>query len=121
MYIQFHEILHSSSFLNAFINYLLTAVLKYFYSSKSQIFQAILQFLEFLGNWEKFEKKIPVSKSTLVGLKVTLRATLKILDMLNIECKFKYLMTATLSQDPLGNYTNEHDITIIDNIRHFVY
>lgn len=44
--------------------------------------QAILEFLQFFENWENLGKKIPVSKSTSVGLKVTLRATLEILDML---------------------------------------
>ncbi|XP_046608786.1 uncharacterized protein LOC124299567 [Neodiprion virginianus] len=66
--------------------------------------QAILKFLQFFEDWEKFEKKIPVSRSTSVGLKVTLRATLEILDMLKDVCDFKYLMTATLSQDPLERF-----------------
>ncbi|KAH0549860.1 hypothetical protein KQX54_015363 [Cotesia glomerata] len=63
--------------------------------------QAILEFLQFFESWENLEKKIPVSKSTSIGLKVTLRTTLEILDMLKNECGYKYLMTATLSQDPL--------------------
>ncbi|XP_063395504.1 uncharacterized protein LOC134680320 [Cydia fagiglandana] len=33
--------------------------------------KAIQEFLEFLADWEKLEKKIPVSRSTLTGLKVT--------------------------------------------------
>ncbi|XP_046588362.1 uncharacterized protein LOC124293088 isoform X3 [Neodiprion lecontei] len=66
--------------------------------------QAILKFLQFYEDWEKFEKKIPVSRSTSVGLKVTLRATLEILDMLKDVCDSKYLMTATLSQDPLERF-----------------
>ncbi|XP_063386700.1 uncharacterized protein LOC134675500 isoform X1 [Cydia fagiglandana] len=68
--------------------------------------KAIQEFLEFLADWEKLEKKIPVSRSTLTGLKVTLRATLEILDMLNVACDYKYLMTATLSQDPLEVINN---------------
>ncbi|XP_063392810.1 uncharacterized protein LOC134678258 [Cydia fagiglandana] len=66
--------------------------------------KAIQEFLEFLADWEKLEKKKPVSRSTLTGLKVTLRATLEILDMLNVACDYKYLMTATLSQDPLERF-----------------
>ncbi|CAG5093082.1 Protein of unknown function [Cotesia congregata] len=54
--------------------------------------QAILEFLQFFENWENLENKIPVSKSTSIGLKVTLRATLEILDMLKNECGYKYLM-----------------------------
>lgn len=34
--------------------------------------RGILEFLQFLGDWKKLEKKIPVSRSTLLGLKVTL-------------------------------------------------
>ncbi|CAH2090997.1 unnamed protein product [Euphydryas editha] len=66
--------------------------------------QAIFKFLKFLEDWEKLDQKIPVSRSTLLGLKVTLRATIEILEMLKIECDFKYLMTATLSQDPLERF-----------------
>lgn len=46
-------------------------------------------------------KKLPISPSTLLGLKVTLKATLEILDMLHKNNNYEYLMTATLSQDPL--------------------
>ncbi|XP_074114729.1 uncharacterized protein LOC141537576 isoform X4 [Cotesia typhae] len=63
----------------------------------------ILQFLNSY-NFLKIGKKIPVSRSTLLGLKVTLRATLEILDMLKNACDYKYLMTATLSQDPLERF-----------------
>ncbi|CAK1603537.1 unnamed protein product [Parnassius mnemosyne] len=49
-------------------------------------------------------KKIPVSRSTLLGLKVTLHATLQISKMLYMECNYEYLMTATLSQDPLERF-----------------
>ncbi|XP_047984169.1 uncharacterized protein LOC125224761 isoform X2 [Leguminivora glycinivorella] len=66
--------------------------------------ESILDFLQFLGDWEKLEKKIPVSRSTITGLNVTLRATLEILDMLNATCNYKYLMTANLSQDPLERF-----------------
>lgn len=66
--------------------------------------QAILEFLQFLGNWENLGKKIPVSRSTSVGFKVTLRGTLEILHMLKNECGYKYLVTATLSQDPLERF-----------------
>ncbi|CAK1577983.1 unnamed protein product [Parnassius mnemosyne] len=64
---------------------------------------AILDFLQFLEDWEKVEKK-PVSRNTLLGLKVTLHATLQISKMLYMECNYEYLMTATLSQDPLERF-----------------
>ena len=72
-----------------------------FINNLDYILQAILDFLIFLEDWENLKGTISVSRSTIIGLKVTLRATLEILSMLNWTCDYKYLMTATLSQDPL--------------------
>lgn len=67
---------------------------------KISLLQAIHNFLEFLENWENLGR-LPISKTTVIGFKVSLRATLEILTALNKECNYLYLMTATLSQDPL--------------------
>ncbi|XP_044589058.1 uncharacterized protein LOC123268196 [Cotesia glomerata] len=63
-----------------------------------------MSFLKYLQEWESMKKKLPISPSTLLGLKVTLKATLEILDMLHENNDYDYLMTATLSQDPLERF-----------------
>ncbi|KAH0563640.1 hypothetical protein KQX54_003564 [Cotesia glomerata] len=62
--------------------------------------QAILEFLQFFEDWQKLENKIPVSRSTSLGLKVTLRATLEILDMLKNYCSFYFIMHTYLCSIP---------------------
>ena len=84
----------------------------------NHILQAILEFLKFLYDWESIETKVPVSKSTMVGLKMTLQATLEILDMLSRKCNYHYyiyLMTATLSQDPLEVITLKNKVVLINS------
>ncbi|KAH7977972.1 hypothetical protein HPB49_004106 [Dermacentor silvarum] len=60
------------------------------------------QALKFLDLWEAHAKgRGFLSKSTAVGLRVTLQSTKHLLKYLTEEVNFKYLMTARLSQDCL--------------------
>ncbi|KAH7986596.1 hypothetical protein HPB49_025891 [Dermacentor silvarum] len=62
-------------------------------------------FLQHLSHWEKHAHGAGgyLSVSTAGGLRVTLTATLALLDYLGTQ-GFKYLMTSRLSQDPLENF-----------------
>lgn len=60
------------------------------------------QALKFLDLWEAHARGLGfLSKSTAVGLRVTLKSTKHLLEYLCEEVHFKYLMTARLSQDCL--------------------
>jgi len=67
------------------------------------VLQAIMEFLEYLEKWTSLplKEKIPILTSTLTGLRVSLRATLEIVDMLHREENWIYLLTCRLTQDVL--------------------
>ncbi|XP_049273583.1 uncharacterized protein LOC125759223 [Rhipicephalus sanguineus] len=68
--------------------------------------EAVLdQPLKFLDLWEAHAKGLGcLSKSTAVGLRVTLQSTKHLLKYLAEEVHFKYLMTSRLSQDCLERF-----------------
>lgn len=69
--------------------------------------QDIEDFITYLKLWEALfhtqeeRKKGFLTESTLYGLKVTLKATLEILDYLTKRRLYMYLMTSRLNQDNL--------------------
>ncbi|KAH8032766.1 hypothetical protein HPB51_001825 [Rhipicephalus microplus] len=63
-------------------------------------------FLTYLDDWEEAAEKAGgdfISKSTVEGLRVTLRSTLSLLKYVTESLGFKYLLTSRLSQDKLEN------------------
>lgn len=55
--------------------------------------------------WDQVNQGVPgkkhLSSSTRTGLRVTIRATIRLFEFLNQKQGFKYLMTDRLNQDPL--------------------
>lgn len=74
--------------------------------------QAIQDFLKFLDEWEeKFpgpRKEFPVTNQTLIGLRVTLKAALLLIERLHEQSGFQYLLTARLNQDALEVEISAH-------------
>ncbi|XP_043267642.1 uncharacterized protein [Venturia canescens] len=69
--------------------------------------KAIIEFDAFLREWDSntTSKEMPISASTIFGFKVTLGATLEILEVLHKEDGlFQFLMTARLNQDALERH-----------------
>lgn len=66
--------------------------------------KSITNFLKFLDEWETSSGNVGfLSQSTAEGLRVTLTSTLSLLTYVAEALKFKYLLTARLSQDPIEN------------------
>ncbi|KAH7975036.1 hypothetical protein HPB49_022915 [Dermacentor silvarum] len=66
--------------------------------------KSITKFLKFLDEWEASSGNVGfLSQSTAEGLRVTLASTLSLLTCVAETLKFKYLLTARLSQDPIEN------------------
>lgn len=67
--------------------------------------QAIEDFLVFLQDWKNYcqsnKIKFPISASTFNGLRITLKATLEILEYVITELHYDFLLTARLNQDAL--------------------
>ncbi|XP_071576893.1 uncharacterized protein [Temnothorax nylanderi] len=73
----------------------------------SKNYEHIQQFIQFLNEWETETKKLDyiyLTHNTSLGLKITLRATLEIVEFLYYECNYEYLLTARLSQDALERF-----------------
>ncbi|XP_057341611.1 uncharacterized protein LOC130678434 isoform X1 [Microplitis mediator] len=88
--------------------------------------QAIVEFIQYLREWEhksieekekyKYLKKhldedqlpgkfdFAITSSTLSGLKISLGATLELVEFLHTECNYDYLMTIRLTQDALEKF-----------------
>ncbi|XP_058800833.1 uncharacterized protein LOC131669740 [Phymastichus coffea] len=67
--------------------------------------QAIVSFITYLQEWKSKAHennfKFPLTNNTYTGFIVTLKATLELLDYLNQEEGYKYLMTNCLCSDPI--------------------
>lgn len=64
------------------------------------------EFILFLNEWEEYAAQNGggfLSPVTAVGLRVTVRSTLSLLDYLTSSLGYKYLLTANLSQDRIEN------------------
>ncbi|XP_074096851.1 uncharacterized protein LOC141526029 [Cotesia typhae] len=88
--------------------------------------RAIVEFIQYLREWEqksieekekyKYLKKhldedqlpgkfdFAITSSTLSGLKISLGATLELVEFLHTECNYDYLMTIRLTQDALEKF-----------------
>lgn len=70
-------------------------------------YKALTDFIKFINEWEKFSKPVKglgyLSKSTALGLKVSIKSTLSLLSYLSSKINFKYLLTSRLSQDKIEN------------------
>lgn len=67
-------------------------------------FQIIVDFIDYLVNWEKIAKENNqdfLPQTTYLGFLVSLKATLELTEFLVKHCDFSYLMTARLNQDSL--------------------
>ncbi|KAG8192301.1 hypothetical protein JTE90_002123 [Oedothorax gibbosus] len=69
--------------------------------------KSLLDFVEFINKWEESSKAINclgyLSKSTALGLKVSIQSTLSLLSYLSSAVNFDYLLTSRLSQDKIEN------------------
>lgn len=100
---------------------------------KSKSTEYLEEFIIFLSEWEEHAAKNGggfLSPGTALGLRVTLKSTLCLLDYLTSTLSFKYLLTANLSQDKVENVfgivrqsfgcndhpTPEQFLTIINNL-----
>lgn len=65
---------------------------------------ALSSFLEYITKWECAAGGVGfISETTAVGFRVTLSSVLSLLEYVTKELRYKYLMTANLSQDPVEN------------------
>ncbi|XP_011883595.1 PREDICTED: uncharacterized protein LOC105570765, partial [Vollenhovia emeryi] len=84
-------------------------------------FEHIKHFIEFLNQWESTAKRMGhkyLTNNTSLGMNITLRATLEIMDFLSFQCNYQYLMTSRLNQDALegSNVTGGEMLSALLNV-----
>ena len=71
----------------------------------SNFLQVIQQFIQYIIDWEDLTDKkwveFALTQSTATGYKISLAATIELLEYLHEVCNYSYLMTAHLTSNPI--------------------